>query len=189
LLEANRDDVAQATRSGHDAAFIDRLTLSAKAVEQMAQGLEEVAALADPVGRIEELVPASERNRGRAHARAARRHRHHLRVPAERHCGCGGPLPQGRQRLHPARRHRGAAFEPGDRGLRARGLRSAGLPEDAVQVVATTDRAAVGELISMPEYVDIIVPRGGKELIARLARESRIPMIKHLDGVLPRLHR
>jgi glutamate-5-semialdehyde dehydrogenase len=63
------------------------------------------------------------------------------------------------------------------------GLRSAGLPEDAVQAVATTDRAAVGELITMPEYVDIIVPRGGKDLIARLARESRIPMIKHLDGI------
>jgi glutamate-5-semialdehyde dehydrogenase len=183
LLEANRADVAEAARSGRDGAFIDRLTLSPKSVEQIAQGLEEVAALEDPIGRVEELV---RRPSGIEVGR--------MRVPlgvigiiyvsrpnvtadAAALCLKAGNaciLRGGSEALHS--NHAIAAC------VRA-GLRSAGLPEDAVQVVATTDRAAVGELISMPEYVDIIVPRGGKDLIARLARESRIPMIKHLDGV------
>ena len=183
LLEANRDDVARAARSGRDPAFVDRLTLSPKAVEQMAKGLEEVAALADPVGRIEELV---RRPSGIEVGR--------MRVPL----GVIGIIYESRPNV--TADAAGLCLKAGNacilRGgseavnsnqaiaacVRA-GLRSAGLPEDAVQVVATTDRAAVGELISMPEYVDIIVPRGGKELIARLARESRIPMIKHLDGI------
>jgi len=183
LLEANRDDVAQAARSGHDAAFIDRLTLSAKAVEQMAQGLEEVAALADPVGRIEELV---RRPSGIEVGR--------MRVPL----GVIGIIYESRPNVTAdaaglcLKAGNACILRGGTEALHSNqaiaacvraGLRSAGLPEDAVQMVATTDRAAVGELISMPEYVDIIVPRGGKELIARLARESRIPMIKHLDGV------
>jgi glutamate-5-semialdehyde dehydrogenase len=183
LLEANRDDVAQAARSGHDAAFIDRLTLSAKAVEQMARGLEEVAALADPVGRIEELV---RRPSGIEVGR--------MRVPL----GVIGIIYESRPNVTAdaaglcLKAGNACILRGGTEALHSNqaiaacvraGLRSAGLPEDAVQVVATTDRAAVGALISMPEYVDIIVPRGGKELIARLARESRIPMIKHLDGI------
>ena len=183
LLEANRDDVAQAARAGRDAAFIDRLTLSAKAVEQMAQGLEEVAALADPVGRIEELV---RRPSGIEVGR--------MRVPL----GVIGIIYESRPNVTAdaaglcLKAGNACILRGGTEALHSNqaiaacvraGLRSAALPEDAVQVVATTDRAAVGELISMPEYVDIIVPRGGKELIARLARESRIPMIKHLDGI------
>jgi glutamate-5-semialdehyde dehydrogenase len=183
LLEANRDDVAQAARSGQDAAFIDRLTLSAKAVEQMAQGLEEVAALADPVGRIEELV---RRPSGIEVGR--------MRVPL----GVIGIIYESRPNVTAdaaglcLKAGNACILRGGTEALHSNqaiaacvraGLRSAALPEDAVQVVATTDRAAVGALISMPEYVDIIVPRGGKDLIARLARESRIPMIKHLDGV------
>ena len=183
LLEANRDDVAQAARSGRDPAFIDRLTLSAKAVEQMAKGLEEVAALADPVGRIEELV---RRPSGIEVGR--------MRVPL----GVIGIIYESRPNVTAdaaalcLKAGNACILRGGTEAVNSNqaiaacvraGLRSAGLPEDAVQVVATTDRAAVGELISMPEYVDIIVPRGGKELIARLARESRIPMIKHLDGI------
>ena len=183
LLEANRGDVAEAARAGNDAAFIDRLTLTAKSVEQMAQGLEEVAALADPVGRIEELV---RRPSGIEVGR--------MRVPL----GVVGIIYESRPNVTAdaaglcLKAGNACILRGGTEALHSNqaiatcvraGLRSAGLPEDAVQVVATTDRAAVGELISMPEYVDIIVPRGGKDLIARLARESRIPMIKHLDGI------
>jgi glutamate-5-semialdehyde dehydrogenase len=183
LLEANREDVVQATLSGHDAAFVDRLTLPAKSIEQMAQGLEEVAALDDPVGRIEELV---RRPSGIEVGR--------MRVPL----GVVGIIYESRPNVTAdaaalcLKAGNACILRGGSEALHSNqaiascvraGLRRAGLPEDAVQAVATTDRAAVGELISMPEYVDIIVPRGGKELIERLARESRIPMIKHLDGI------
>jgi len=183
LLEANREDVVQATQSGHDAAFVDRLTLPAKSIEQMAQGLEEVAALDDPVGRIEELV---RRPSGIEVGR--------MRVPL----GVVGIIYESRPNVTAdaaalcLKAGNACILRGGSEALHSNqaiascvraGLRRAGLPEDAVQAVATTDRAAVGELISMPEYVDIIVPRGGKELIERLARESRIPMIKHLDGI------
>jgi len=183
LLEANRADVAEASRSGRDGAFVDRLTLSPKSVEQMAQGLEEVAALGDPVGQIEEVV---RRPSGIEVGR--------MRVPL----GVIGIIYESRPNVTAdaaglcLKAGNACILRGGSEALHSNqaiascvraGLRNAGLPEDAVQIVATTDRAAVGELISMPEYVDIIVPRGGKDLIARLARESRIPMIKHLDGV------
>ena len=183
LLEANRADVAEARRSGRDGAFVDRLTLSPKAVEQMAQGLEEVAALEDPIGRIEEMV---RRPSGIEVGR--------MRVPL----GVVGIIYESRPNVTAdaaglcLKAGNACILRGGSEALHSNqaiaacvraGLRSAGLPEDAAQVVATTDRAAVAELITMPEYVDIIVPRGGKDLIERLARESRIPMIKHLDGV------
>ena len=168
---------------GLDAAFIDRLTLSSKGIEQMAQGLEEVAALADPVGRIEQLM---RRPSGIEVGR--------MRVPL----GVIGIIYESRPNVTAdaaglcLKAGNACILRGGTEALHSNqaiaacvraGLRTAALPEDAVQVVATTDRDAVGELISMPEYVDIIVPRGGKELIARLARDSRVPMIKHLDGV------
>ena len=183
LIEANRADVADARASGADPAFVDRLTLSEPLVEQMAQGLEQVAALADPVGRIEERV---RRPTGIEVAR--------MRVPL----GVIGIVYESRPNVTAdaaglcVKAGNACILRGGAEALHSNqaiaacvraGLASAGLPEDAVQVVATADRAAVGVLISMPEYVDVLVPRGGKELIARLARESRIPMIKHLDGV------
>ena len=183
LLEANRADVEQANRDGLDAAFVDRLTLSPAAVEQMAAGLEQVAALPDPVGRIAELV---RRPNGIEVGR--------MRVPL----GVVGIIYESRPNVTAdaaglcLKAGNASILRGGSEALHSNqaiaacvraGLRAASLPEDAVQVVATADRAAVGELITMPEYVDILVPRGGKELIARLARESRIPMIKHLDGV------
>ena len=183
LIEANRADLDQAGRDGLEAAFIDRLTLSPKAVEQMAQGLEEIAALADPVGRVEELVrrPSGiEVGRMRVALGVVGiiyESRPNVTADAAGLCLKAGNaciLRGGSEALHSNQAIAAC--------VRA-GLKAAALPEDAVQVVATADRAAVGELIAMPEYVDILVPRGGKELIARLARESRIPMIKHLDGV------
>jgi len=183
ILAANAKDVMQAKKAGRNAAFVDRLTLSEKSVEQMAEGVEQVATLADPVGAI------SERVRRPTGIEVAR-----MRVPL----GVIGIIYESRPNVTAdaaalclksgnACILRGGSEALGSNGVIARcvqaGLKAAGLPQSAVQLVATPDRAAVGELVTMREYVDIIVPRGGKDLIERLARESRIPMIKHLDGV------
>jgi glutamate-5-semialdehyde dehydrogenase len=183
ILEANAADVAKAKSSGSDAAFVDRLTLNAGLVEQMAEGVEEVARLPDPVGEI------SERVRRPTGIEVAK-----MRVPI----GVIGIIYESRPNVTAdaaalcVKAGNACILRGGSEALASNGaiaecvragLRSASLPEDAVQFVATADRAAVGELITMTEHVDILVPRGGKELIERLARESRIPMIKHLDGV------
>jgi glutamate-5-semialdehyde dehydrogenase len=183
LIEANGADVAQAAKEGRDAAFVDRLTLDAKTVEQMAEGLEDIAALEDPVGKISELA---RRPTGIEVGR--------MRVPL----GVIGIIYESRPNVTAdaaglcLKAGNACILRGGSEALHSNqaiaacvraGLKAAGLPEAAVQVVGTADRAAVGELITMMEYVDIIVPRGGKELIERLSRESKIPMIKHLDGV------
>jgi len=183
LRQANRADVGQARKGGLGDAFIDRLTLSAATVEQMAQGLEQIAALPDPVGQLSAF---ERRPSGIEVGR--------MRVPL----GVVGIIYESRPNV--TADAAGLCLKAGNacilRGgseallsnqaiaacVRA-GLKAAGLPEAAVQMVATPDRAAVGELITLREYVDILVPRGGKELIERLAREARIPMIKHLEGV------
>jgi glutamate-5-semialdehyde dehydrogenase len=181
ILEANARDVAQARSGGRDGAFVDRLTL--ESVEPMAEGIEAVAALADPVGHITDRVT---RPTGIEVAR--------MRVPL----GVIGIIYESRPNVTAdaaalcIKSGNACILRGGSEALHANraiaecaraGLREAGLPETAVELVQTPDRAAVGELVTMTEYVDIIVPRGGKELIERLSRESRIPMIKHLDGV------
>jgi glutamate-5-semialdehyde dehydrogenase len=181
ILEANRADVAGA--KGSDAAFVDRLTLTPKLVEQMAEGVEEVAKLADPVGMLSERV---KRPTGIEVARMrvplgviAIIYESRPNVTADAAALC---LKSGNASILRG----GSEVLGSNRAIAAcvrAGVKSAGLPEAAVQLVDTTDRAAVGELITLREYVDIVVPRGGKELIERLARESRIPMIKHLDGI------
>jgi glutamate-5-semialdehyde dehydrogenase len=183
LLEANQADVRQAKKAGRDGAFVDRLTLDAKSVAQMAEGLEEIAALEDPIGKISGLA---RRPTGIEVGR--------MRVPL----GVIGIIYESRPNVTAdaaglcLKAGNACILRGGSEALRSNlaiaecvraGLKSAGLPETGVQVVQTADRAAVGELITMTEFVDIIVPRGGKELIERLARESKIPMIKHLDGV------
>ena len=183
LLRANRDDLARAKADGRDGAFLDRLELTPASVEQMAEGLEAIAVLEDPVGRITGLV---RRPTGIEVGR--------MRVPL----GVVGIIYESRPNVTAdaaglcLKAGNACILRGGSEALQSNqaiaacvraGLKAAGLPETAVQVVATADRAAVGYLITMNEYVDIIVPRGGKELIERLARESRIPMIKHLDGV------
>ncbi len=183
LLEANRVDVEHANKAGRDAAFVDRLTLTPAGIEQMAEGLEDIAALEDPVGRITGLAT---RPTGIEVGR--------MRVPL----GVIGIIYESRPNVTAdaaglcLKAGNASILRGGSEALRSNqaiadcvraGLKAAGLPETAVQVVATADRAAVGHLITMSQYVDIIVPRGGKELIERLARESKIPMIKHLDGV------
>ena len=183
LLEANRGDVENAKKRGHHGAFVDRLTLTPASIEQMAEGLEDVAALEDPVGKITGLA------RRPTGIEAGR-----MRVPL----GVIGIIYESRPNVTAdaaalcLKAGNACILRGGSEALRSNqaiaacvraGLKAAGLPEAAVQVVATADRAAVGHLITMNEYVDIIVPRGGKELIERLMRESKIPMIKHLDGV------
>ncbi|HEX9181940.1 MAG TPA: glutamate-5-semialdehyde dehydrogenase [Burkholderiales bacterium] len=183
ILAANREDVAEAKRAGRDAAFVDRLTLTPALIEQMAEGLEQVAALPDPVGQVTERV---KRPTGIEVAR--------MRVPI----GVIGIIYESRPNVTAdaaglcMKAGNACILRGGSEALHSNqviascvraGLKAAGLPEAAVQVVEVADRAAVGELITMHEFVDIIVPRGGKDLIARLMRESRIPMLKHLDGV------
>jgi len=182
ILDANRADVA-GMKNADNAAFVERLTLNPKRVEQMAQGVEEVAKLADPVGAVSERV---KRPTGIEVAR--------MRVPL----GVVAVIYESRPNVTAdaaalcVKSGNAAILRGGSEALQSNrviaacvraGLKSAGLPEDAVQLVDTTDRAAVGELITLRDYVDIVVPRGGKELIERLSRESRIPMIKHLDGI------
>ena len=183
LLQANRADIERAGKEGREGAFVDRLTLTPAAVEQMAVGLEEIAALEDPIGKITALA---QRPSGIEVGR--------MRVPL----GVIGIIYESRPNVTAdaaglcLKAGNACILRGGSEALHSNlaiaacvraGLGSAGLPEAAVQIVATADRAAVGHLITMSEYVDVIVPRGGKELIGRLARESRIPMIKHLDGV------
>ena len=183
ILEANAKDVAGAKAGGKDAAFVDRLTLADKSVESMARGVEEVAALPDPVGELTEF---------RTQPSGIRVGQ--MRVPL----GVIGIIYESRPNVtadaaalclksgNACILRGGSESGHSNRAIAAcvrEGLRTAGLPEAAVQVVETTDRAAVGELLRMNEYVDIIVPRGGKNLVQRVMDESRIPMIKHLDGV------
>ena len=183
ILEANARDVAAARKGGRDAAFIDRLTLTPALVEQMAEGVEQVAALPDPVGAISERVT---RPSGIEVAR--------MRVPL----GVVAIIYESRPNVTAdaaalcLKAGNACILRGGSEAIVSNtaiagcvraGLERAGLPQAAVQLVAQTDRAAVGELVTLTEYVDIVVPRGGKALIERLERESRIPMIKHLDGV------
>jgi glutamate-5-semialdehyde dehydrogenase len=183
ILAANARDVASAKKSRRDAAFVDRLTLTAKSIEQMAQGVEQVAGLEDPVGRVSERV---KRPTGIEVAR--------MRVPL----GVVGIIYESRPNVTAdaaalcIKAGNACILRGGSESIASNkviaacvraGLKAAGLPEAAVQLVGTTDRAAVGALVTMKEFVDIIVPRGGKDLIERLSRESKIPMIKHLDGV------
>jgi glutamate-5-semialdehyde dehydrogenase len=183
ILAANAKDVAGAKKGRRDAAFVDRLTLGAKSIEQMAKGVEQVAALEDPVGHLSERV---KRPTGIEVAR--------MRVPL----GVVGIIYESRPNVTAdaaalcIKAGNACILRGGSEAIASNkviaacvraGLAAAGLPEAAVQLVGTTDRAAVGALVTMKEFVDIIVPRGGKDLIERLSRESKIPMIKHLDGV------
>ncbi len=183
LLAANAEDVKSARAAGKDAAFVDRLTLTEKNIEAMAEGLEEVARLPDPVGEVSEL---QEQPSGIKVGK--------MRVPL----GVIGIIYESRPTVTAdaaalcLKAGNACILRGGSESVRSNmaiaacvheGLSAASLPEEAVQVIETADRTAVGMLLSMNEYVDIIVPRGGKDLIERVMRESRIPMIKHLDGV------
>ena len=183
LLEANARDVEEARKQKLDAAAIDRLTLTPKTIVAMADGLRQIAALPDPIG---EISPLKKRPSG---IRVGR-----MRVPI----GVVAIIYESRPNVTAdaaglcVKSGNAAILRGGSEAIHSNqaiaacvhaGLKAAGLPEAVVQVIETTDRAAVGQLITMQEHVDVVVPRGGKSLIERLMRESRIPMIKHLHGV------
>jgi len=183
LLAANHQDVTAARDAGEDSAFIDRLTLKAATVSAMAEGLEQVASLPDPVG---EIVDLKYRPSGIQVGR--------MRVPL----GVVGIVYESRPNVTAdaaalcLKSGNACILRGGSEAWHSNqaiaeclhgGLVSAGLPEDATQLVATTDRAAVGLLATMDRYVDVLVPRGGKSLIRRVADEATVPVIKHLDGV------
>ncbi len=183
LMDANGADLQAGAAKGLDAALLDRLELTAGRIDAMIEGLAQVAALPDPIGAITDL---SYRPSGIQVG--------HMRVPL----GVVGIIYESRPNVTAdaaalcLKSGNATVLRGGSEAFRSnqaiaacihRGLEAAGLPRDAVQVVATTDRAAVGAMIASPEYIDVIIPRGGKGLIERISRDARVPVIKHLDGI------
>ena len=183
IQKINQVDVERAKANGQDAAFIDRLTMTPKTIETMALGLEQIVSLDDPIGKIFALQKqASGIELGQMRVPLGVIgiiYESHPNVTIDAAALC---LKSGNAVIL-----RGGSEAIDSNTLLAQiiqeGLAAAGLPKDAVQVVTTTDRSAVGEMIAMTQYIDVIVPRGGKSLIARLMAEARVPMIKHLDGI------
>jgi glutamate-5-semialdehyde dehydrogenase len=182
LLAANAEDLAAARQAGLDTALLDRLALTSKGIDMMADGVLQITALPDPIGEMSAL---KKRPSGIQVGQ--------MRVPL----GVVGIIYEARPNVTAdaaalcLKSGNAAILRGGSEAIRSNraiaalvseGLAAAGLPAETIQVVETTDRAAVGKLISMREFVDVIVPRGGKGLIARLLAESRVPMIQHLDG-------
>ena len=183
LGEANAADVEAARAKGLDAALLDRLALTGARIEAMAEGLCQIAGLADPVGAINGLA-----------MRPSGLQIGKMRVPL----GVVGVIYESRPNVTAdvaglcLKSGNAAILRGGSEAARSNqaiadciraGLAEADLPAAAVQALATTDRAAVGELLRLPEYVDVIIPRGGKGLIERVSREAQMPVIKHLDGI------
>ncbi|WP_029047837.1 glutamate-5-semialdehyde dehydrogenase [Cupriavidus sp. amp6] len=183
LKAVNARDVERARANGQDAAFVDRLTLSDKAIATMAAGLEQIAALADPIGEISNMkfrptgIQVGQMRVPLGVIGIIYESRPNVTIDAAALCLKSGNATILRGGSEAIESNTALA------ALVAEGLAAAGLPPEAVQVIETTDRAAVGRLITMTEFVDVIVPRGGKSLIARLMEEARVPMIKHLDGI------
>ncbi|MBC7489642.1 MAG: glutamate-5-semialdehyde dehydrogenase [Glaciimonas sp.] len=183
LRTTNQKDLEAARASGLEEELLDRLTLSDKAIAAMVKGLQQIVALPDPIGEISNMK-----------YRPTGIQVGQMRVPL----GVIGIIYEARPNVTIdaaglcIKSGNATILRGGSEAIQCNqalakivkeGLKGAGLPSDAVQVIETTDRAAVGTLISMPEYVDVIIPRGGKSLIERLIKESKVPMIKHLDGI------
>ena len=182
LLAANAVDMENGRNNGLDAALLDRLELNPARIDGMIEGLQQVAELPDPTGKITDL---QDRPSGIKLGK--------MRVPL----GVVGIIYESRPNVtidaaslclksgNATILRGGSEAIASNQAIAAcisRGLKAVGLPENIVQVINTTDRAAVGELITMPDYVDVIVPRGGKGLIERISADARVPVIKHLDG-------
>jgi glutamate-5-semialdehyde dehydrogenase len=183
LADANGRDLEAGAAKGLDAALLDRLELTPKRIDAMVEGLTQIAALPDPVGAVTDL---NYRPTGIQVGR--------MRVPL----GVVGIIYESRPNVTAdaaalcMKSGNATVLRGGSEAIRSnqaiaacihRGLEAAGLPADAVQVIATTDRAAVGAMITSPEHIDVIIPRGGKGLIERISRDARVPVIKHLDGI------
>ena len=183
LLAANATDMAAMRESGATDAFLDRLALNDDRIEDMAKGLEDIAGLPDPVGQV---IGEWTRPNGLRISRVRvplgvigiiYESRPNVTADASALCvksGNAAILRGGSDSFHSSR----AILN-----CMTHGLKVAGLPETCVQLVPTRDRAAVGEMLTMTDYIDVLVPRGGKSLVARVAAESRVPVIKHLDGI------
>ena len=183
LLAANAKDVDAALANHQDSAFVDRLKLTPNTLDSMIQGLAQVAALPDPVGQI------TESNRRPSGIQVGK-----MRVPL----GVIGIIYESRPNVTIdaaalcLKSGNATILRGGSEAIHSnlmlaqclhKGLAAVGLPADVVQVIETTHRAAVSQLITMPHYVDVIVPRGGKSLIAKISAEATVPVIKHLDGI------
>jgi glutamate-5-semialdehyde dehydrogenase len=182
IIEANAADLRGAHEGGLDEAMIERLQLNPGRIEAMANGVRQVAGLPDPIGEMFDLK-----------MRPSGIQVGHMRVPL----GVVGIIYESRPNVTAdaaalcLKSGNACVLRGGSEALQsnqaialciARALRSAGLPADAVQVVDTPDRAAVGQMLIMPQFIDVIIPRGGKSLVARVSEEARVPVIKHLDG-------
>ncbi|MCG4454575.1 MULTISPECIES: glutamate-5-semialdehyde dehydrogenase [unclassified Pseudomonas] len=183
LTAANELDLAAGRANGLEPALLDRLALTPARIDGMIEGLRQVASLADPVGAIRDLsyrpsgIQVGKMRVPLGVIGIIYESRPNVTIDAASLClksGNATILRGGSEAIH-SNRAIAACIQ--------RGLATAGLPAAAVQVVETTDRAAVGALITMPEFVDVIVPRGGKGLIERVSRDARVPVIKHLDGI------
>ncbi|MCG7201010.1 glutamate-5-semialdehyde dehydrogenase [Marinobacter pelagius] len=183
LAVANSKDLEKGRENGLDAAMLDRLELTPQRIDTMIEGLKQVASLPDPIGEITGMtyrpsgIQVGKMRVPLGVIGIIYESRPNVTVEAASLClksGNATILRGGSEAIH---------SNQAIAACLAQGLAAAGLPEAAVQVVRTTDRAAVGELITMPRYVDVIVPRGGKGLIERISRDARVPVIKHLDGV------
>ncbi len=182
LLAANKQDVDAAKANGLDAAMLDRLTLTEKSIIAMAEGLQQISALPDLIGEMSNFkyrpsgIQIGQMRVPLGVIGIIYEARPNVTVDAAGLCIKSGNaciLRGGSEAIHCNQALAKLVHE---------GLEKAGLPKSAVQVIETTDRQAVGELITMKEYVDVIVPRGGKSLIERISNDARIPVIKHLDG-------
>ena len=183
LVRANEQDLAGGRANGLDAAMLDRLALTPKVIDGMIEGLRQVATLPDPIGAIRDMlympsgIQVGKMRVPLGVVGIIYESRPNVTIDAASLClksGNATILRGGSEAIH--------SNQAIARCIQL-GLAEAGLPAAAVQVVDTTDRAAVGALISMPDYVDVIVPRGGKGLIERISRDARVPVIKHLDGI------
>ncbi|MDP3333131.1 MAG: glutamate-5-semialdehyde dehydrogenase, partial [Methylococcaceae bacterium] len=183
LIAENAKDLAAAKQSGLDAASLDRLALTPKSIQAMVEGLKQVAALPDPVGEISDLsyrpsgIQVGQMRVPLGVIGIIYESRPNVTIDAAALCLKAGNaciLRGGSESIHSNQAIAACISE---------GLAASGLPTTAVQIVATADRAAVGELITMNQYVDVIVPRGGKSLIERISNNATIPVIKHLDGI------
>ncbi len=183
LIAENKKDMQSGADKGLDAALLDRLELTPARIGSMVEGLRQISALPDPIGEIFDM---NYRPTGIQVGR--------MRVPL----GVVGIIYESRPNVTAdaaalclksgnatVLRGGSEAFHSNQAiaGIIQKGLEKAGLPANAVQVVATTDRAAVGQMIAIPEYIDVIIPRGGKGLIERISNDARVPVIKHLDGI------
>ncbi len=183
LMAANNRDLEAGRENGLDAALLDRLELNESRIDGMIEGLRQIAGLPDPVGEIFDM------NYRPSGIQVGR-----MRVPL----GVVGIIYESRPNVTAdaaalcLKSGNATVLRGGSEAFHSnqaiaasihRGLETAGLPADAVQVVATTDRAAVGAMITMPESIDVIIPRGGKGLIERISKDARVPVIKHLDGI------